>query len=149
MRLKLAMMLLKRGSLLDALMHHVRGFMFLSRRSGESWVGHLDFFVQTISAVLMQFDWEKPCENPAFLIRTQLQDVLCGYLYELSLAANQVFGTRAGYAQAIQIWYSNCIDSAGTAVPGTHAFAERFCLAQSRLLLWAGVDEKRGITITQ
>jgi hypothetical protein len=102
MRINLEVMLLKRGRLLDALMHGVRGFMFLSRRSGEGWVAHLFIFLQIISDVLMQFDWDKPCENPAFLTEMQLQDVFCGYLYELSLAANKVFGNRAGYAQAVQ-----------------------------------------------
>jgi hypothetical protein len=149
MHLNLAVMLLNRGRLLDALMHGVRGFMFLSRRSGEGWVGHLFIFAQITSEVLIQFDWEEPCENLAFLTRTQLQDVFCGYLYELSLAANQVFGSRAGFAQAVQNWYLNYMKFAGIMVPGIHVFAERFDFAQSRLLLWAGVDEKKGITITQ
>ena len=146
MHIHFAGILLKRGRLIDALMHSIRGYMFVNRRTGDIWVWHLFTFLQIISSVLFS---DIPWEDPAFPTKAQLFVTFFGCLHELSLAANKVFGNRAGYAQAVQNWYSNCIESAGTIDPGTHEFAERFYLAQSRLLLWAGVDEKRGITLTQ
>lgn len=142
----LAALLVKRKRWIDALMHGVKGYMFLERRTGKTWVWHLFDLLQILMRVLHS---DNSRENSTFPTGLELLAVFFGYLHELSLAAIKVFGTRVKYSQAIKAWYSDSMKSAGTIVPGTRLFAQRFEAGQSRLLLWAGVDEKSGIALTK
>jgi hypothetical protein len=144
MHIRLAALLMKRERWIDVLMHGVRGYMFLERRTGENWVWHLFNLLQIPLSALKS---DRPREASTFPTGEQLLAVFHGYLHEFSFAAIKVFGTRAKYSQAVQAWYSDSMKSAGTIVPGTHVFAQRFETGQSRMLLWAGVDEKKGFTL--
>jgi SET and MYND domain-containing protein len=147
MRIQFAQILRACGRLMDALMQSVRGYLSLERRTGDIWIRHLSDLLQIILSVLVQSNWDTLCKNPVFPTEAQLSDILHGYLHELALGATKVFGVRAGYTQAIQAWYLECIESAGAPQPKTRAFAQRFKEAQSKLLLWAGVDENKGIVL--
>jgi hypothetical protein len=131
----------------DALMQSVRGYLSLERRIGDKWVTHLFRFLQIISTVLTLPKRDTPCGKPSFPTEAQMWDILYGYLHELTACATKIFGARAKYTQAIQAWYSEFMMSADAPHPGTRAFARRFKKAQSKLLLWAGVDESRGIAL--
>lgn len=148
MRIQTARLLMVRGRPKDALVHGVKGYMSSERRTGDFWVRHLLDFVDILSASSGQFGPNMSCEDPAFPTEAQLQDVLLGYLYEANLATTRTFGSQIKYSQAVQASYSNCAEFARTPLPGTRAFARRFKTAQSKLLLWAGVDEGRGITLS-
>ena len=148
LRIRLAQSLLRaRGRSMDALMQGVRGHLSLERRTGDIWIRHLFDLLQIVSSVLVLSKSDTPCENPICPTEAQLWDILHGYLHELALGATKMFGAKAEYTQAIQTWYSDCIKRADAPHPGTRAFARRFKRAQSNLLLWAGVDENRGIAL--
>jgi hypothetical protein len=148
MRNLTANLLILRGRPKAALLQGVKGYMLLEPRTGDVWVRNFLNFVLILLANVMQSGANIPCDDPAFPTDTQLRDILLGCLYELNLAAKRAFGSQAGYSQAVQVLYSNHMESAGTPLPGTSAFAQRFMSAQSKLLLWAGVDEDKGITLS-
>jgi hypothetical protein len=147
MRIRFAQILRARGRLTDALIQGVRGYLSLERRTGAKWIRHLLALLQIFSSILVLSKWNTPCEDPVCPTEAQLWDILHGYLHELALGAIKMFGARAEYTQAIQTWYSDCIRGADAPHPGTRAFARRFKRAQSKLLLWAGIDENRGIVL--
>lgn len=147
LRIRLAQILMERGRSMDALMQGVRGYLTLERRTGDIWIRQLFDLLQIVSSVLVPSKWNTPCRDPACPTETQLWDILYGYLHELALGAIKIFGARAKYTQAVQTWYSDCIRCSDAPHPGTRAFARRFKRAQSNLLLWAGVDENRGIVL--
>jgi hypothetical protein len=152
MHIHIANLLIIRGRPKDALAQGVKGYMSLERRTKDAWLRNLFEFVHILTANVQQFGPNMSGEDPAFLTKAQLQDVVHGHLYELNLAASKVFGSQSKYTQALQVCYSNCysnhIESAGTPRPGTDDFARRFKTAQAKLLLWAGVDEDKGITLS-
>ncbi|KAJ4314424.1 hypothetical protein N0V94_006473 [Neodidymelliopsis sp. IMI 364377] len=143
MRIRSAQTLKARGRSIDALKQGIKGYLSLERRTGDIWIRNLFDLLQLLSSVLAK----SPRETPMIPTEAQLWDILHGYLHELSLGATKIFGVKAGYTQAIQAWYLECIRSAGAPQPGTRAFAQRFKEAQSKLLLWVGVDESRGIAV--
>ncbi|KAH6614323.1 hypothetical protein C7974DRAFT_74191 [Boeremia exigua] len=147
MRILFAQELRARGRLMEAMKQGIIGYLFFEPRTGDTWIRHLLDLTQFISRVLVGSDWKTPRGGPGFLTESQLWDVLHGYLHELSLCAIKTFGARSEYAQAIQAWYSDCMKCADAPLPGTRAFAQKFETTQSRLLLWAGVDEGRGIAL--
>ena len=149
MHIQTARLLMVCGRPKDALVHGVKGYMSIEPRTGDFWVRHLFDFVEVLSANAEQFQSNISREDSAFLTEAQFQDVLLGFSYEANLATNKVFGPHLKYSQAVQVTYSNHTKSAGTPLPGTSAFAQRFRSAQSKLLLWAGVNENKGITLSQ
>ena len=148
LRLRFAELLKGRGRLVDAMIQGIRGCLLLERRRGQAWVRNLFDILQLLARVLMLPEQDSPCRKPGSPTETQLWDILYGYLHELSLDTVKIFGPGAGYTQAIQAWYSDCMSSIDAPKPGTRAFARRFKRAQSKFLLWAGVDENKGIDLT-
>jgi hypothetical protein len=147
MRIHSSQIHIMHGRWIDALMHGVRGYLSLERSTGDVWVRKLSHFLQILARGIEQFS-DMPDKSPSFPTRDELWDVLYGYLHELTLIANKIFGVKAKYAQAIQAWYDACMESAGTSLPGTRAFAQRFDTAQAKLLRWVGMDHSRGIALS-
>jgi hypothetical protein len=147
MRIRFAQILVARGQWMDGLMQAVRGYLSLERRTGNTWIQHLFNLLQILSRVLAFRKWNTPCRNLLYPSKAQLWDILHGYLHELALSAVKMFGARAEYAQAIRTWYLDCMRHADAPYPGTCAFAQRFKRAEVKLLLWAGVDRNRGISL--
>lgn len=148
LRIQLARMLKVRGRFVEALMQGVRGVLSLEQRTGDVWTRHLFDLLQIISKVLTLPKQDTSYGEAGFPAESQLWDILYGYLQEVARSANKMFGADARYTKAIQDWYSHWVRFDNTRKPGTRAFAQRFKRAQSRLLLWAGIDENRGVVLT-
>jgi hypothetical protein len=134
-----------RGRLIEALKQGVRGYLSLDRRIGDVWLRRLFNFLQSLLRILA---FNASCEDPLFPAEPQLVDIFHAYLYELTRGTNEVFGVQIKYAHTIQAWYSDFMQNVGPPLPGTRVFARRFKTAQSKLLLWAGLDEDKGITLS-
>ncbi|KAF2799508.1 SET domain-containing protein [Melanomma pulvis-pyrius CBS 109.77] len=148
LRIRLAGILKAQGRLIDALKQGIRGCMLSERRIGGTWVRNLFDLLQIIARVVSLPKQTTSIPDPDFPNQDQMWHILHGYLHELVLGATKTFGSGTGYTKAIKGWYSDCLRSDNAPEPGTKAFAKRFKKAQSKLLLWAGVDENRAIVLT-
>ncbi|KAF2023769.1 SET domain-containing protein [Setomelanomma holmii] len=133
------------GRRLEALKDALKGQLLLEHRAGDNWVLHLYNLVQHFSHLLMH---ETICRDTGFSTEAQMWIVMYGYLHELRTCARKTFGKETGYAEAIQSWYDDCVKDGGAPEPITRAFVRRFNQAQAKLLIWAGVEEKRAIALT-
>jgi hypothetical protein len=146
-RIQFARVLMAHGRFVDGLKQGVRGYLSLQRRITHIWFPNLFDLVQILARVVALSKWDTPSGGPICPTEAQLWDILHGYLHVLVLSAIKIFGARTGYTQAIQTWYSDCMSHVDPPYPGTRTFAQRFKKAQSKLLLWAGVHENRGIAL--
>lgn len=148
LRIRFTGILRAQGHFIGALKQGIRGCMLSERRIGDTWVRNLFDLLQIIAHAVALPKQSTAISGPGFPNQDQLWDILHGYLHELVHGAIKTFGSHAGYTKAIQGWHSECLRSDNAPEPGTRAFAKRFKIAQSKLLLWAGVDENRGIALT-
>ncbi|KAF2847598.1 hypothetical protein T440DRAFT_520728 [Plenodomus tracheiphilus IPT5] len=138
----------KAGCPLEALPITLRRCLTMEWRFGDVWVKTLSDLTQVLAVILTLPRKDQPYGNSGFPTEPELWDVLHGYLQEMYVISKKVYGLNAGFTKAIHKWYLESTDCENLAFFRTAVFAERFRFAQSKLLLWAGVDRHRGITLS-
>lgn len=149
LRTRLATLLWTLGRVINALREGFKGCMLLNRRIGDTWVHHLFDLVQLLSVVLTLPKHSIEVRESGLPAREKMWDLLYGYLRELVRSAVTTFGSDTAYTKAIQGWYDQCLNDDDRLRPETSAFRKRYKMAQSGLLVWAGVDESKGVTLTR
>ena len=151
LNMQLARMLKDQNRLIEALRYGIKGCISLERRRGRQWNGELFDLLQIFARVVKlpkQAMENATLQGQNFPSETQLWIIFHGYQHELVSSATRTFGRDTTYAEAIQNWYMDCLGADTALAPETRAFAKGFKIAQSKLLLWAGVDKSKSITLT-
>jgi SET and MYND domain-containing protein len=131
------------GNYLEALRYGLRGSL-LCRRSGSKWVHYFFDLVQRLARLVLQPNFK----DNRFVTSKEIWDIYHGYLRELTITVNMVFGANTSWSKAVKRWWDEVLESAGTPRPGTAAFAKRFKAAQAKLLVWAEVTHGKGIELS-
>jgi hypothetical protein len=147
-RIAFAFVLRAYDRLVDSLKQGVRGYLSLERRTGAVWIHHLFNMLQIFTGVATLSGRDAPWGKSGFPVESRFWDVIHGYLHLLRLGAIKTFGADAPYTKAVELWYQECMRDLKLPGPETGAFFKRFKRAQSQLLLWAGVAENKGISLT-
>lgn len=142
-RISLANIHSANGKYLDALKYSVSGYLRLEPRSGDKWIRHLSNLVELFICVLNNGPVPVQSERPN---HTQLVSITYGYLREVAASARVTFGETSGYARALQARHAEFAGKISAAPVAMNRAL--FDQAQTKLLLWCGVDEGRGLELT-
>ncbi|CAJ2501917.1 Uu.00g047700.m01.CDS01 [Anthostomella pinea] len=133
------------GQPLEGIKSSLRGSGNATYRLGPRWCDDLFELIQVFTRVVVLQTDSPAFEDMTFPRSAELWDLFHGYLHELCLLAESVYGLDTCYARAIRSWHDNTLEFAEDPLPGTPEFQRRFRASHAKLLTWAGVDSGRWI----
>ncbi|OBT87641.1 hypothetical protein VE02_02682 [Pseudogymnoascus sp. 03VT05] len=132
------------GNCHQAAIYAIQGCLTTTPRSGLEWPDDLHMLLQYFKKSMLA-PRAAVTEMPD---PQNLQTFFNGILHEVVVLSRKGYGVDSKYTIALDNWRIDMLKSAEPPLPGEEGFAEKFAEAQVSVLKWAGVDEKRGIVLS-
>lgn len=129
----------------------LKGTLYARDRRSSIWPRELlsltKFIIYVAQADGDEIKWTAATKNVELLNRVGMRTVARGYACIVSLAGQFAFGLNSKFVRALYSWTGDIIDYPGDAEIHTDDFQQKFAGSQERLLTWACMNPKGGLSL--